>query len=259
MRYAHGIMFGAMLPGVIFLGSMVISVTGYGADAVVLAALWDIYVIWFLTSIALLILPLVLVYFVRRDMFKEFIIFEAGGMGIFAPLWLALTTDMSGVSFTTLFTQGVVGGIVGFGPSGTIEPIDVSNIVLVPLLAASVIFGVYILRPSFLARYSGRTELPELTALKKSATSPEEELDAEMPGVAPPVATPDTVADLRDLLVELSTPEPTITVILSSGIATVPDLVSTSAEQLASIAGMDRRSAEALLIAAQKKLWFGDI
>jgi hypothetical protein len=252
-------MFGSVLPGVIFLGAMVIKVATHGADALLLAALWNVYVIWFLISVALLILPPLAVFFARREMFKEFLIYEAGGMGLFGPLWLMLATDLAGESFVTLFTEGVVGGLIGFGPGGTIEPIDVGNVFLVPILAFSILFGIYILRPSFILRYGDVNELPELTALKESAASPEDALEAEMPGVAPPEATADTVANLRDILIQINTPEPTINVILSSGIATTPDFVSTSPAQLAAITGMDRKAAEDLLMAVQKKLWFGGI
>ena len=259
MRYAHGMMFGTVLPGAIFLGAMEIKVAGYGADAILLAALWDIYVVWFVTSIALLLLPPLIIYFARRELFKEFLVYEAGGMALFGPLWLMLATDLAGESFVTLFTEGVVGGLIGFGPGGTIVPIDVGNIFLVPILVFSILFGIYILRPSFILKYGNIAELPELTALKESTTSPEDALEAEMPDVAPPKATADTVAHLRDILVEIDTPEPTINVILGSGIATTPDLVSTSPAQLASLTGMDRRAAEELLMAVQKKLWFGGI
>lgn len=259
MRYAHGMLLGAIIPGVIFLGAMVIKVATHGADALLLAALWEVYVVWFLISIALLLLPPVVVYFSRRDMVKEFLIYEAGGLGLFGPMWLILATDLAGSSFTTLFTHGVIGGLIGFGPGGTIIPIDVSNIILIPILAFSTIFGVYVLRPSFIVRYGEVTEIPELKALKESATSPEDALEVEMPDITPPKATADTVANLRDILVEVNAPEPTINVILSSGIATTPDLVSTSPAQLAALTGMDRKSAEDLLMAVQKKLWFSGI
>jgi hypothetical protein len=259
MRYAHGVLIGAVLAGIIFLGAMVIQIAKHGADAALLAALWNVYIVWFLISVALVTLPPLVVYFARRSMFREFIIYEAGSLGIFMPFWLILATDLSGTPFTSLFREGVTSAIIGFGDGGNIVGIGIGNILLVPLLALSAILGVIFLRPSFIAKYGTTGEMPELAALKESTEAPEEDSGPEMPGVEPPKASADTVASLRDLLVEIDTPEPTINLILNSGIATTTDLVGTSPEQLASLAGMDKRSAEALLIAAQKKLWFGDI
>ena len=259
MRYAHGVLIGAILSGVIFLGAMIINVAGHGADAILLAALWNVYVIWFVISVALVAVPPLVVYFVRRNQFREFIIYEAGGLGVFTPIWLILFTDLSGRSFTFLFTEGVTDALVGFGPGGSIVGIDISNVLLVPLLAASAVLGVLFLRPSFILRYGRGGEMPELAALKESTSDSDDELGTEMPGVEAPKASADTVASLRDLLVEVDTPEPVINLILNSGIATTTDFVGTSPDQLASIAGMDKRAAENLLIAAQKKLWFSDI
>ncbi len=259
MRYAHGVLVGAILSGVIFLGAMIIKIARHGADAVLLAALWNVYVIWFVISVGLVVAPPLVVYFVRRQVFREFFIYEAGSLGIFTPIWLILFTDLSGTSFTFLFTQDTVSALVGFGPGGAIIGIDISNVLLIPLLAASAILGVFLLRPSFIRKYGAAGEMPELAALKESTEDSDDELGSEMPGVEAPKASADTVASLRDLLVELDTPEPVINLVLNSGIATTTDFVGTSPEQLASIAGMDKRAAESLLIAAQKKLWFSDI
>lgn len=259
MRYAHGVFIGAILSGVIFLGAMVIKIARHGADDVLLAALWNMYVVWFMVSIGLVTIPPLIVYFARRQMLREFLIYEAGSLGVFMPLWLILATDLSGDSFTRLFYEGVTSALIGFGPDGSLVGIDISNVLLIPLLALSGILGIILLKPSFVAKHGAGGEMPELTALKESTEDSEDELAGEMPGVEPPKASADTVASLRDLLVEIDTPEPTINLILNSGIATTTDFVGTSPEQLAGLAGMDKRSAEALLIAAQKKLWFSDI
>jgi hypothetical protein len=260
MRYAHGIIFGAIIPGIIFLGAAAIKIAGIGADAPTLAALWDLYVIWFLISVISVISLPIIMYFAKRDFFKEFLFYEAGGLCFFSPFWLFFATEISGESWTYLLLHGITSGLVGPGPSNTIVGIDISNTILVPFLILSIIFGVVILHPSFLAKHIGPRELPELTALKKSTAGSEDELtETDMPGVIPPTTTVDSVASLREVLIELGTSDPIINLILNSGIGTTTEFVATSPDQLANITGIDRRAAENLLISVQKKLWFSDI
>ncbi|MGY5871224.1 MAG: helix-hairpin-helix domain-containing protein [Candidatus Thorarchaeota archaeon] len=260
MRYAHGVLIGAILPGVIFLVTAAIRITGIGADEATLAALWQIYKIWFVVSIALAILPLLIIYLVRRDMFREFLIFEAGGFGFFAPLWIFIATDISGNPWYSILFDGIQDGLIGFGPGGTIIGIEISNIFLVPFLVFSFICGIIFLRPSFIAKWSYTGELPELVELKETTETKEESpMDTKMPDVVAPPTTADSIASLRDILIELGTTDPVINLILNSGIGTTTDLVATSADQLATITGMDKRQAEALLMAVQKKIWFSDI
>ncbi len=260
MRYAHGILIGAVLPGVIFLVASAIKITGIGAAPSVIEALWNIYSIWFVASIALAILPLLLIFFVRKDMFREFLIFEAGGFGLFSPIWLFIATEISGDAWYSILTDGITNGLVGFGPGGTIIGIDVSNIFLIPFLAFSVVMGLIFLRPSFIAKYSYSGELPELTELKDDAVAKEAPpADVEMPEVRPPEPTVDSVASLRDVLMEHGTTDPVINLILNSGIGTTTDLAATSADQLVTITGLNKREAEELLMAVQKKIWFSDI
>jgi hypothetical protein len=224
-----------------------------------LAALWNVYIIWFLVSIALVTLPPLVIYFARRQMFREFLIYEAGSLGVFTPLWLFLMTDISGGSLTRLFTEGVTSALVGFAPDGSLTGIGIDSVLLIPLLVMSGILGIILLRPSFIAKYGLGDEIPELTALKETTEEPEDEMRPEVPGAEPTKPNADTVASLRDLLVEIDTPEPTINLILNSGIGTTTDFVGTSPDQLARLASIDKRTAEALLIAARKKLWFSDI
>jgi len=260
VRYAHGVLMGAVLPGVIFLVAAAIKITGIGADATVVAALWQIYKIWFVASIALAVLPLVIIYFVRKDMFKEFLIFEAGGFGFFSPLWLFIATEISGDSWYSILFDGITDGLIGFSPGGTIVGIDISNLFLIPFLGVSFVVGVILLSPSFIAKYGFTGELPELTELKETTETKEEgPIDAEMPEVTAPPPTADSVAQLRDVLMEQGTTDPLINLILNSGIGSTNDLASTSADQLSNLTGMDKRQAEELLKAVQKKLWFSDI
>ena len=260
MRYAHGVLIGAVLPGVIFIVAAAINITGIGADSSILAALWQVYTIWFGVSIALALLPLVIIYIVRRDMFKEFLIFEVGGFALFSPIWLFIATDISGNPWYSILIDGITEGLIGLGPDGTIIGIDISNIFLIPVLSASIIVGVLLLRPSFIAKYGFTGEIPELTELKETTVTKEiDPPDAEMPEVTAPPPTVDSVAQLRDALIEQGTTDPMINLILNSGIGTINDLAATSADQLSNLTGMDKRQAEALLMAIQKKVWFSDI
>jgi len=256
LRYAHGIIIGAIIPGIIFLGAAAIKIAGILTSA----PTWDVYVIWFFISIILAIgLPLVMC-FARRDFFREFLLYEAGGFFLFSPFWLFFATEISGDSWTSLLEEGITSGLVGLDPSGQLVGIDIRNIFLVPFLILSFVLGVILLRPSFIAQHSGPRELPELTALKESTVESEDEnIEAEMPDVVPPRTTVDSVATLREVLIELGTTDPIINLILNSGIGTTTELVATSPDQLANISGLDRRAAENLLISVQKKLWFSDI
>jgi hypothetical protein len=263
MRYAYGIILGAFLPFVIFLGAAVINI---------LSLSWDVYVLWFLLSIGIGIFPPILVYFARKEAVREFLIFEAGGFGLFSPLWLFLFTDLTGVSWTILVWEGITGGLIGPGPGLSIIPVDISNVILIPTLVLCLLIGVIFLRPSFINKHGVKGEMAELRELKASAEpkekivketpvplGTEDPIEREMPEVAPPQASADTMADLRGLLTELGTPEPTINLIFNAGIATTTDLVATSPDQLTTLTGIDKRTAEDLLMAVQKKVWFGGI
>ena len=260
MRYAHGILIGATLPGVIFTIAAAIKIAGIGADAAAQEALWNIYVIWFLVSIAIVILLPLFIYFIRRSIFRQFLIYEAGGLGLFSPLWLIALTDISGTPWYTIFTDGLDNALIGFDPAGNIQGIAVSNLFLIPVLIVSVILGLIFLRPSFIEKYSSPSDLPEI---KKTKTPPvlteDESMEVDMPEINAPTPTVDSVASLRDILVEMDIQEPTINLILNSGIGTTIDLVGTSPDQLAAISKLDKRTAESIILAVQKKLWFSDI
>lgn len=260
MRYAHGILIGATLPGVIFLVTAAIRITGIGADQSVIDALWEVYTIWFAASIVLAVLPLLIIFFASRDMFREFLIFEAGGFGVFGPMWIFISNEISGDPWYSILTEGITNGLVGFGPGGNIIGIDISNIFLIPFFVFSVVVGLIFLRPSFIAKYGYTGELPELVELKEDTVTKEgPPVDTEMPEVHAPKPTADSVASLRDVLMEHGTTDPVINLILNSGIGTTTDLAATSADQLATITGLDKHQAEELLMAVQKKIWFSDI
>jgi hypothetical protein len=265
MRYAYGIFIGALLPFVIFLGSAII---------LILAIPWSGFIMWFLVSLALGILPPILIFAAQRDLFREFLIFEAGGFGLFSPLWILLFSDITGTSWIVLLTDGITNGIPVPGLGGSIVGADISGTILILIFSVCLLIGVVFLRPSFIERYGAVGEIEELRDLKESAeptevpaaeaapvmTEPEEDpIESEMPDVVPPQASVDTMSNLRELLIEIGTAEPTINLIFNAGIATTPDLVATSPEQLANLTGIDKRTAEDLHMAVQKKMFFGDI
>ncbi|MHA1137860.1 MAG: helix-hairpin-helix domain-containing protein [Candidatus Thorarchaeota archaeon] len=260
MRYAYGIFMGAVFPGVIFLVTAAIRITGIGAPASVIEQLWEVYTLWFVASIAIAILPLLFIFITARDMVKEFLIYEAGGFGFFSPLWIFIASEISGDRWYRVLTNGITDGLIGFGPGGTTVGIDISNIFLVPFLAASFILGIIFLRPSFIAKYGGTGEIPELTELKEDAgVKGESASEVELPEVKLPEPTVDSVATLRDILMEHGTTDSVINLILNSGIGSTTDLAATSADQLATLTGLGKREAEELLMVVQKKMFFGDI
>lgn len=260
MRYANGILLGAVLPGAIFLVAAAINITGIGETDTVLQQLWGIYRIWFMVSIAIALLPPLAIFLTQREMFREFLIYEAGGFGFFSPLWLFFGAEISGHSWYSILTDGIQQGLIGFGLGGALVGIDISNVILTPFLLVSFVLGLILLRPSFIAKYGSTGELPELKTLKEDTEVKEESpLEKEMPDVKPPTPTADSVAMLREALIENGTTDPVINLILNSGIGSIDDLVATSADQLANLTGMGKREAEALLMSVQKKAWFGDI
>ncbi len=275
MRYALGILYGAIITGIIFLGSAVIKLAGNGVtDQAELDALWGVFQIWTVVSILIIIAPVIIVYFMKRDTFKEFLLFEVGGLALFTPMWLLFATELTGSSIVDLFTTGIESGLIWYGPDGSLIGGHITPILFIPLMGLLILIGIIILRPSFLAKHAGPSEPRALQALKDDVSLPAEKgagppsvgpplgaepIETEMPGVAPPIASAASEDELRSLLTELGTPDTTISAILNAGIATVTDLVATSPDQLVSATGIDKKSAEDLHMLVQKKVWFGGI
>ena len=275
MRYALGILYGAIITGIIFLGSAAIKFAGNGVtDQAELDALWGVFQIWTFVSILIIIAPVIIVFFLKRDTFKEFLLFEVGGLALFTPMWLLFATELTGRSIVELFTTGIESGLIWFGPDGSLIGGHITPILFIPLIGQMILKGIIILRPSFLAKHAGLSEPGALKALKDDISLPAEKgagppsvgpppgaepIESEMPGVAPPIASAASEDELRSLLTELGTPDTIISAILNAGIATITDLVATSPGQLASATGIDKKSAEDLHMLVQKKVWFGGI
>jgi hypothetical protein len=263
LRYGLGVFIGALLPGVIFMGSIFFKIAGYGVtDQAVLDSIWSMYTIWFFVCVGIAVVPAIVVYARRRETFREFVLFEAGGFGFFTPLWLFLATEITGDSWTDILRYGIVNGLPGPGDSGPFSPISIGPVLFTPLLVAMLFTGLVILRPSFINRYGGRvapTRKPVPKPAPSTAPSTEDTLEAELPGVKPPEASEATKQELRAILLELGVPDSTIAALANAGYSTVTDIVSTSAEQLAVSTGLDKTTAENLHMAVQKRVWFGGI
>lgn len=262
MRYGLGVFIGALLPGIIFMGSVFFKVAGIGVtDQVILDSIWSMYVIWFLVCIGIAVVPVIAVYARGRESFREFLLYEAGGFGLFSPLWLFLGNEISGDPWTDIIFNGIENALPAPGLGGTVIGIGIDEVLLVPLLVAMIFTGLVVLRPSFISRYGGGVKPTPKPAPTPAPPAPstDDALEAELPGVKPPEVSEATKQELRAILLELGVPDSTITALANAGYSTVTDIVSTSAEQLAVSTGLDKTTAENLHMAVQKRVWFGGI
>jgi hypothetical protein len=202
----------------------------------------------------LIFIPVIAGYLVYRPYFKKIILFEAGGLGLFTPFWFVLATEISGASIFDVIINGVENGLPFFNEIGAFVGINISPILLVPLLLLMIVIGLILLRPSFILETTALKEPPELVALSEP-----DPIEAEMPEIEPPVADESSIDELRRLLTEISVPSGTIDIIINSGFATITDLVATSADQLAATTGLDPKIAQDIHLTVQKKVWFGGI
>ncbi|NHJ13308.1 MAG: hypothetical protein EAX95_06500 [Candidatus Thorarchaeota archaeon] len=262
MRYGLGILLGALLPGIAFLGGLVIKTAGIGVtDEAVLASLFSTYLLWFFVAIFIGFLPLIAAYAKWRDSLREVLLYEIGGYALFTPIWLFIMTDMSGESFIDLFFTGLENALPAPGEGGALTAINVSPILFVPVTILLLVMGLVILRPSFIRSHTHAEAVsvePSKPA-RPAAPKSEDPLAEDLPGVKPPMPTPTTVDELRRMLQEIGASEGAIASILNAGFQTVTDLVSTSSEQLAIAAGLDKATAENIHMLVQKKVWFGGI
>ncbi len=260
MRYAYGVFLGAMLPAIVFSELAVLKIVSYGVtDPTALAGLWSIFLIWVGVCVVILIAPPLAVFFMNKAMLREVLIYEIGGLALFTPVWFALATELSGGSLVAILLTGAKSAIPVFGEGWTIVGADVGPIILVPSFVVMILFGTLFLRPSFIERYSLPAESRKVQAPKAKPAPEDESIETEMPGVAPPVPDERSVNELKSLLSEIGATDSMTKAIMGAGIATVTDLVSTTSDQLATMTGLDRKTAENLQLAAQKRVWFGGI
>ncbi|MCF2136262.1 MAG: helix-hairpin-helix domain-containing protein [Candidatus Thorarchaeota archaeon] len=264
MRYAYGIIFGALLPGIIFVGSAFIKLAGFGiTDPTILQTIWNMYLIWFAVSIILIVLPLIISYIQFRTEFREIIAFEFGGLLFFTPFWFIFATDISGDYWVDVLINGIENGLPTFGYGGAIQGTNIGPIVIIPSMIIFIVLGLYVLRPSFVSAFaSGTMSISfSLGGFLPSGSAPTEGEEGAAPAAtgAPAAISGDSVEELKSLLTELGVAPAMIDSLINAGIATTTDLVSTSPEQIAQITGMGLAAAENLNAQVQKKMWFEGI
>ncbi len=248
---------GFIIPGIIFIGSAMIKIAGLGVtDSAILASLWDTYVAWIFISIIMIATPLIIIFIRNRALFREFLLFEAGGFLLFSPLWFAIATEITGDSFVAILLQGIENGLAFPGPNGRLVGVNIGPIFIIPYFIVGMILGAFLIRPGFIERIPSKSPPPELEVLKEKPT---DELEEEMPGVAPPVADSGSIDELRNLLAELSIPATIIDTMVNAGYATITDLISTSPDKLAQDVRIDLKMAQDIHLSVQKKVWFGGI
>lgn len=271
MRYAHGIVFGSLLPGIVFIGAALINLMDYGitdpADPR-LAAIWDLFLMWSLISVIIFVVPMIIARFAKRELFREIAIFEIGGFAFFTPLWFCLATEMTGRSCIEIILSGVDAALPGPGSHGIIG-LNIESFMLVPIFLGLMVIGVIMLRPSFVKGSETTGKRTELDALRETVTEPEAEPEIEpetvstvapdIPTVPLPVTDESSKDELRAMLLELGFLAPLIDQIMGAGIASIPELVATGADQIAAITGLAKKEAEDLHMQVQKKVWFGGI
>jgi len=262
LRYGIGVFIGALITGIAYLGSSVIQWIGYGiTDESTLALLWSIFVIWSVISFLMVTIPPLVFYFTRREQFRRFFFLEMGGVFLFTPLWLVLSLEITGTkSWVYLFTEGL-GGIPFSGQHGSIEAMNISPILAIPILLGFLILGAVMLQPSFISKYETptmRTKTFKVTAEPEPVTS-EDMMETEMPEISRPVPDESSVEELRQQLLAIEVVGSIIERLISAGYATVTDLVAAKPEHISQAASISIKDAELLLLALQKSVWFGDI
>lgn len=274
MRYASGILFGAILPAIIFAVLAALKLASHGViDPGILAALWGFFLVWVAVSVVLLVTPPIAVLFMDRALLREVLLYEGGGLALFTPIWFSIATELSGGSWLGTLLSGVKSALPVLGEGWVIVGADIGPVILIPSFCVMILLGLIVLRPSFIKKHSTPAESrPPAAPKEKPAaakvkpaprkvkpTAEGESIEVEMPGVAAPVPDERSVSELKSLLTEIGAPDAVTRAILEAGIATVTDLVATSSEQLAAATGIDRKTAEDLHTAVQKKVWFGGI
>ncbi|UCE09185.1 MAG: helix-hairpin-helix domain-containing protein [Candidatus Thorarchaeota archaeon] len=261
MRYALGVLVGALIPGIVLIGVAFINILGVGVtDPAVLQSLWSVFLTWVVISFIIFLAPLVVARYSSRLNFREIALFEIGGIAFFGPIWFAVVAEITGNSIMDILLNGVENALPAPDEFGRIVGVSIGPFMLIPILGLMLLVGLILLRPSFIERSLEPPTPSELAALTETAPSPARDtVEAEMPDVARPIADESTKRQLETLLTELGTPPETISAIVGAGFATVTDFVATSPDQIAIATGMDKKTAEDLHVAVQKKVWFGGI
>ncbi|TXT57381.1 MAG: conserved membrane protein of unknown function [Candidatus Thorarchaeota archaeon] len=259
MRYALGIIIGFILSGIVFMGYAVIKLLGYGiTDYAVLQSIWGLFLLWTIISVMILVVPLILTFAIQRSLFREFLLFEIGGLALFSPMWFLFASEITGTSVVEVLTTGVDNALPAAGPGGSVVGVDMGSTLLIPILVVMLIVGLIILRPSFILEHSIST--PKKSKPKKTKADEEPvSIEEAMPDVSPPKADEESISELRSTLNELGVGGASIDALLGAGYSSVTEVIAASPEKLATALGIDRKSAEDLQLKVQKKAFFGGL
>ncbi|MBD3158266.1 MAG: hypothetical protein GF309_05695 [Candidatus Lokiarchaeota archaeon] len=256
MRYAHGIAFSALLSGIIFNGAAVIKMMGYGlTDFAALQGIWLMYTIWSVISLVILVLPILIVYFRRREILKEVIVFEIGGLAFFSPLWLLLDIELTGDPVYEVLLLGFQNALPIVGLGGQIVGLNLGPIIIIPLLIGSFLLGVFLLRPSFVNRFS-ETEMADYDdiVVRGVDKEPSKEMH-DLPDVSQPTPDEASLDEMRTTLKQIGMSESAIQSVIDAGLTGVTDLLSSSPKTIARSVGIEESQAEEMLVKLQKQVW----
>ncbi|MFO7835386.1 MAG: hypothetical protein R6V83_01935 [Candidatus Thorarchaeota archaeon] len=257
MRYAHGIVFSALISGIIFNGAAIIKMMGYGvSDSAVLQRIWRIYTIWTIVSLIIMILPILFVYYRWREALREILIFELGGLAFFSPLWLILDIELTGDFIIDILLFGVENALPIFGPEGEIVGLNLGPVILIPLLIGSFLIGIFLLRPNFVNQFSLAGKMADFDEIEVSDVGQESSEDVQdLPDVTRPAQDETVTEEMRTTLREIGISEKTVQSIIDAGLTGVTDLLSSSPKNLARLARIEESEADDLLIKLQKRVW----
>ena len=259
MRYGFGILLGFVLSGVIFLGSAAIRIVGSAAESSsALASMWSLFLVWFVISLIILISPLIIAFIAYREQFKPILIFEIGGVSLFTPFWLGITTELSGDAFTNLLRNGIENGLPYIDAQGIVRGLSIGPIILVPALIAMLVIGLIVLRPSFVKSLGVKPESAELSKLRADAKKTPD-VEAEVISIEPPKSDEESIAEMRSILTEIGVETSTIDAFLNAGFGNITDLMGTSSGQISSDTGIETSEIQKLQIKLQKRIWFSGI
>ncbi|MBD3406441.1 MAG: hypothetical protein GF411_10045 [Candidatus Lokiarchaeota archaeon] len=257
MRYALGILVGFILSGIVFIGYGYLKLLGIGVtDYIALQGLWGLFLLWTVIAIAILAAPLLLLLVIRRSSLREFFLFEVGGLALFSPLWFLLISEVTGTSITEVLIDGVSNALPSVGGDGTIVAADMGGIILSPILLAMMIFGIIILRPSFILEHSIST--PREKKKREKSEEPKS-IEETMPEVSPPKADEESIAELKQTLSEIGIGDQSVDALLNAGFSSVTEVIAASPNNLAQALGTDRKSAEEIQLKVQKIAFFGGL
>ncbi|TFG12463.1 hypothetical protein EU537_09265 [Candidatus Thorarchaeota archaeon] len=259
MRYGFGILLGFVLSGVIFLGSTAIKILGFAAESSsALASMWNLFLVWFVISLIILISPLIIAFIAYKEQFKQILLFEIGGVSFFTPFWLGIATELSGEPFMNLLRNGIEDGLPYIDSQGIVRGLSIGPIIVLPSLVAMLAIGLLILRPSFVKSSGTKPESAELSKLRADADEAPR-VEAEVISIEPPESNEESIAEMRSILTEIGIEAATIDALLNAGFGNITDLMGTSSDQISSDTGIEVSEIQKLQIKLQKRIWFSGI